>query len=215
VHAKVDGATVSEKQASAMIMQFIGGGVDTTASLTSTALMYLHEHPDERAWLQEDPARIAAAVDEFLRFYSTAQYVGRTVVKETEIGGEVLRPGERVMVSWAAANHDPAQFSAPDEMRLDRFAKGGWHMGFGIGAHTCQGMHLGRLETRIMLTEVLCRLPDYRIVDGGAHRYGVIGAINGWIKIPVTFTPGQKSAPSRNPPGSDPVFNPNHQDSSP
>jgi cytochrome P450 len=192
VHAKVDGQTVSEDEAMAMIMQFIGGGVDTTASLTSTALMYLHEHPEARAWLQEDPARMPAAVDEFLRFYSTAQYVGRTVVKETEIGGQVLKPGEQVMVSWAAANHDPAQFETPDEIKLDRFAKGGWHMGFGMGSHTCQGMHLGRLETRIMLTEILRRLPDYRVVPGGAHRYGAIGTINGWIKIPVTFTPGKK-----------------------
>ncbi len=194
VHAEVDGERVSELRANQMIGQFIFGGVDTTGSFTSTALMYLHDHPEDRAWLCEDLSRIPAAVEELLRYFTTAQHAARTVIEPVEIGGQMMQPGDRVMMSWAAANHDPARFERPDEVILDR--RPGYHMTFGVGAHTCMGLHLGRRQSQIIISEVLRRMPDYRVAESGAERYPSIGVINGWISIPVTFTPGKTSGAS-------------------
>ena len=141
--------------------------------------------------LRLHPERIPAALEELLRFYTPAQYAARTVMKPVEIGGQQMWPGERVMISWAAANHDPDRFDDPDEVRLDRPEN--HHLTFGLGRHTCMGLHLGRLESRIMVSEILKRMPDYRVVPGAAERYTSIGTINGWVKIPVTFTPGPRS----------------------
>jgi cytochrome P450 len=194
VHCRIDGQRVSELRASQMISQFIFGGVDTTGSFTSTALMYLHDHPDAREWLRADLTRIPAAVEELLRYFTTAQHAARTVLEPIEIGGQMLQPGERVMMSWAAANHDPAQFDRPDEVVLDR--RPGHHMSFGVGAHTCMGLHLGRRQSQMIITEILKRMPDFRVVAGEARRYPSIGVINGWVLMPVTFTPGKRLAQS-------------------
>jgi cytochrome P450 len=191
VHARVDGVQVSVLRASQMISQFIFGAVDTTGSFVSTALMYLHDHPEQRGWLRADLSRVPAAVEELLRYFTTAQHAARTVLEPVEIGGQMLQPGDRVMMSWAAANHDPAKFEQPDEVILDR--KMGYHLAFGVGAHTCMGLHLGRLQARIMIAEVVRRLPDYR-VSGSAQPYPSVGVINGWVRIPVTFTPGPREA---------------------
>lgn len=191
VHAQVDGERVSELRANQMIGQFIFGGVDTTGSFISTALVYLHDHPEQRDWLCADLARVPAAVDELLRYFTTAQHAARTVIAPVEVGGCPMRPGDRVMMSWAAANHDPERFAQPDEVILDRPSKG--HMTFGVGAHTCMGLHLGRRQAQIIISEVLRRMPDYRIAPGTAEQYPSTGVINGWISIPATFTPGPQS----------------------
>lgn len=192
VHARIGDDRVPLERAGQMVLQFIAGGVDTTGSFTSTALMWLHDHPDQRAWLQADLSRVPAAVEEMLRYFTTAQYAARTVMEPVEIGGQPMMPGDRVMMSWAAANHDPAHFPEPDEMRLDR--RIGHHMAFGAGAHTCLGMHLGRLQANVMLREIIRRMPDYRVAPGGAVRYPSTGTINGWVSIPAAFTPGARAS---------------------
>jgi cytochrome P450 len=191
VHARVDGEQVSARRASQMIGQFIFGGVDTTGSFVSTALVYLHDHLEDRKWLCEDLSRVPAAVEELLRYFTTAQHAARTVLEPVEIGGQLMARGDRVMMSWAAANHDPEKYDRPDEVILDR--KPGFHFAFGVGAHTCMGMHLGRLQARIIIAEILKRMPDYRLMPGGAERYPSVGVINGWVRIPVTFSPGKRS----------------------
>jgi cytochrome P450 len=191
VHARVDGEQVPALRAKQMIGQFIFGGVDTTGSFVSTAVMYLHDHPEDRKWLCEDLSRVPVAVEELLRYFTTAQHAARTVLEPVEIGGQLMTPGDRVMMSWAAANHDPEKFDRPDEVILDR--KQGYHLAFGVGAHTCMGLHLGRLESRIIIAEILRRMSDYRVTPQGAERYPSLGVINGWVQVPVTFSPGKRS----------------------
>jgi cytochrome P450 len=97
-----------------------------------------------------------------------------------------VREGERLLLCWASANHDPDAFELPNEIRLDRFPNR--HAAFGLGAHRCLGSNFARAETAIVLEEVLRRMPDYRLDD--TQRYQSIGIVNGWVRMPATFTPG-------------------------
>jgi cytochrome P450 len=96
--------------------------------------------------------------------------------------------GERVLISYAAANRDPAAFADPEEVKLDRFPNK--HVSFGAGMHRCLGSFLARMMFQVMVTEVLARMPDYQVVENEILPYQTIGKINGWVHIPATFTPG-------------------------
>lgn len=165
----------------------IAGGVDTTTALVSHALHWLHRHPAERARLIAEPALIPTAVDEFLRVLTPVQFMSRTATRDVELGGQRISAGERVMLAFGAANRDPAAFDHPDELRLDRTPNR--HVAFGYGVHRCVGAHLAKVEAVVMLDEVLRRIPDYVVDEQGAERYPSIGAVNGYIGMPATFTP--------------------------
>jgi cytochrome P450 len=192
--ATVAGAPLSDQQIADVMHTLIGGGLDTTASALATTFMWLAENPAERKRMVENPDLMATAMEEFLRYFSTATSAARTVVKECEIGGNVLRPGERVMMSWAAANHDPAEFDQPDEIVLDRFPNR--HTTFGVGGHRCIGSSIARVEFEVMLARFLSRIPEYDVDFGSARRYPSLGWINGFITLPITFEPGKKRTES-------------------
>ena len=172
----------------------IGGGFDTTTSLTAHALTWLDRNPDRRQWLVDDPGLLDTATEEFVRFVTPAQGGGRTITRDCVIGGHSFRAGDRVWMGYALANHDPDAFEQPDEISLDRFPNR--HAGFGLGVHRCIGSNLARMTFKTMLTAVLERLPDYRLVPGGAVRYEDIGTINGYKHLPATFSPARRVGPS-------------------
>lgn len=191
-HEKVDGEPISDKIIQSMVMLVLGGGVDTTTSLTGQALMWLHRHPEKREWLRHNGDQIKWVTEEFLRFGSPVTTQARTVAREIEIGGHTLRPGDRVLMCLAAANHDPTQFSDPDEVVLDRQINR--HLAFGVGTHRCIGSNLARAMFEIMVTEVLARLPDYVVDEGLATLYPAQGLVNGYVRLPITFTPAPRTA---------------------
>ncbi|MEU7825551.1 cytochrome P450 [Catellatospora sp. NPDC049133] len=165
----------------------VAGGVDTTTALVSHALHWLHRNPAERDRLIADPGLLPTAVDEFLRVLAPVQFMSRTATRDTVLGGQHIAAGERVMLAFAAANRDPAAFDCPAEMRLDRAPNR--HVAFGSGVHRCVGAHLAKVEAVVMLDEILRRIPDYVVDEQAALRYPSIGAINGYIGMPATFTP--------------------------
>jgi cytochrome P450 len=120
----------------------ISGGVGTTASLVSQTLVHLYQHPDQRARLAANPELLDRAVEEFLRVFSPTQALARTVTHDIEFHGCPMREGDRVLLAWASANRDPAQFDHPDEVDLDRWPNR--HTAFGMGIHRCAGAHIGR-----------------------------------------------------------------------
>jgi cytochrome P450 len=188
---EVDGEKLNDETVIAMCNLIIAGGNDTTTSLLSNAFIYLSEHPDQRAWLLESPAeRIPMACEEFLRFYTPTQGLARTVTADVEIGGHSLKPGDRVLMSFASANRDPDVFDRPDEIVLDRWPNK--HQAFGLGLHRCLGSNLTRIEFRVVLEEVLRRMPDFVVDADASHPYETIGIVNGWIDMPATFTPGPR-----------------------
>ena len=197
VQAQIDGQPLTDERVVNICDLIMAGGFDTTTAATTSALMHLHRNRDDRRRLIDEPALLPTAVEEFLRYFSPTQALARTVVSETTVAGQVLEPGERVLISWASANHDDAVFDRPDEIIIDR--QPNRHAAFGIGAHRCLGSHVARLEIATMIREVLGRIPDYAVDETTAEPYTSIGVVNGWITMPARFTPGPRRGAGRLP----------------
>ncbi|HEY2296407.1 MAG TPA: cytochrome P450 [Jatrophihabitans sp.] len=189
-----DGTEFTEDELVSVIGLLIAGGVDTTTSLTGWTLVHLSRHPEQRRKLIESPDLLDAATDEFLRAFTPAQAMARTLTIETEVGGCPMHAGDRVLIPWVAANHDPEVFPDPTEVRLDRDASR--HLAFGIGTHRCAGAHLARAMFREMMTQVLTRMPDYQVLEDGLVAYPTQGNQTGWDAIPAVFTPGTRATGS-------------------
>jgi cytochrome P450 len=168
-------------------MTLLGAGVDTTTNLFSSVSLWLGEHPKVRTYLaghMDDATVWDHAVDEFIRYFATAPALARTVTRDTEFFGHQLGQGDRILISFMAANRDPRVFDRPDELVLDRFPNR--HMTFGVGIHRCLGSHLARLAFSLMLRELLVTLPDYEVLADQAEYYEDRANIAGWSKIPIT-----------------------------
>ena len=194
VRLRVDGEPAPDLEIMGMLMLLIGGGFDTTTALTAHALEWLSQHPEQRHRLSRDrDALLDSATEEFLRYFTPAPGDGRTIAADCEIDGIPLKEGERLWISWAMANRDPAVFESPNEVILDR--KGNRHFSFGLGVHRCVGSNVARTVFKSMLTAVLDRMPDYVCDASGAEHYQTIGVIQGMKHLPATFTPGKRLGP--------------------
>ncbi|HVU93328.1 MAG TPA: cytochrome P450 [Jatrophihabitans sp.] len=189
-----DGSAFTEDELVSVISLLIAGGVDTTTSLTGWTLVHLSRHPEQRRRLVESPDLLESATEEFLRRFTPAQAMARTVMGDTEVGGCPVHAGDRVLIPWVAANHDPAVFPEPEQVRLDRDASR--HLSFGIGSHRCAGAHLARAMFREMMTQVLTRLPDYQVLEDAIVPYPTQGNQTGWDALPAVFTPGTRASGS-------------------
>ncbi len=166
------------------------GGVDTTTALTTHTLVYLHDHPEEKKRLMDNPDLLPLAREEFLRYYTPIHALARTATHDIDIGGQRIREGDRVLLAWSAANRDPEVFERPEEIVMDRYPNR--HIAFGAGVHRCIGSFLARIMFEEMVTQVFARMPDYKVDTGSARRYKSVGTINGWVDMPTTFKPGPK-----------------------
>jgi cytochrome P450 len=190
VGASVNGQPISDDAAYSMVELLISGGVGTTASLVSQALVWLCRNPSVRDRLRDEPALLDKAVEEFVRYFSPTQALARTVTRDTELSGCPLRRGERILLAWASANRDPKQFDDPDTLNIERWPNR--HTGFGIGVHRCAGSHLGRAMARELLRQVITRMPDYEVDFDALEAYPSQGVNSGWQRIPARFTPGPR-----------------------
>lgn len=183
--------TIREEQLLDICLLVLFGGLDTTASAIASAIYYLDRMPDQRALLRTEPDKLRHAIEEFLRFEAPIQGLGRTVAQETELAGQRMRPGEKVWVLWGSANRDSGQFTDPDRLNFDREANP--HVAFGVGIHRCIGSNLARVMFKSALTEVLDRLPKYKVVDGYVpERFPDSSVVYGLTTLPVTFSAGEK-----------------------
>jgi cytochrome P450 len=185
-----DGEPLTETQIKDLSFNILAGGVDTTTALTSSTLVHLGRHPQDRQKLIDNPDLLPFACEEFMRYFSPIPALCRTALSDTDVNGWKIGKGERVMLAYGAANRDPAVFDDPDTVILDRFPNK--HIGFGAGMHRCLGSFLARMMWQVMIAEVLERLPDYELVEEGLRPYPSIGGVNGWINIPARFTRGKK-----------------------
>ena len=189
--AVINGRTPPDLELLGVMALIIGGGFDTTTALTAHSLEWLSEHPGQRERLSRERATLLdPATEEFLRFYTPAPGDGRTIAADCEIAGQRFQKGERLWLSWAMANRDPAVFPNPNEVDLAR--TGNRHHSFGLGIHRCIGSNVARMVFKQMLTAVLDRLPDYRCDPAGAVHYQTIGVIQGMRHLPAAFPPGAR-----------------------
>ncbi len=184
-NADLDGRRITAEEAEAMVLLTIGGGVDTTTSLTSAALVHLGRDRDLRHRLIAEPDLLLHATEEFLRVYPPSRTHARTVTRDVEFFGCPMRAGDRVLLSEASAGHDEAAFPDAGRFVADRMPNR--HVAFGMGIHRCPGSHLARLEFGEIIRAVLARIPDYEL--GEVVEYPNWAAIGGWAEISVTFAP--------------------------
>jgi cytochrome P450 len=170
-----------------ILTSLVIGGSDTSTALMANSLGWLEQHPDKKQYLIDHPDQTPIAIEEFLRYFPPNLLLGRTVLEDVVVGGQLLRRGERVLMAWAAANRDPAEFNVPDEIDLTRSHNR--QLSFGVGVHRCLGAHHARMEARLMLEAVLERMPDYVIDWPNVERYADISASDGYVSMPATFTP--------------------------
>jgi cytochrome P450 len=176
-------AGLAEDELVTMATLLFTAGFETTTHLLSNSLVALLDHPEQRGLLAQ-PASVAAAVDELLRFDSPVQISGRTALRETEFAGMSLRTGDRVIAYLGAGNHDPDRFPDPDELHLDR--TGVSPLSFGGGIHFCIGAPLARLEAQVALPALFARYPAIAL-DGAPQRRDSL-TLRGFLALPVALT---------------------------
>lgn len=174
VNAEVGGKRLSEREALKHALVMVAAGYLTTRDALGNLLMLVAADPRVRSAVTGSLALLPDLIEEVLRYESPVAATGRTVRVPTTVAGVRLEPGERILLAWGSGNRDAWQFDGPDEIRPTR-PHVRRHLAWGAGAHRCIGMHLARLELRVVLEEVLRAIPDYRLVPGAAPElsYGV------------------------------------------
>lgn len=180
---ELGGAPLTEKHVLGTCFLLLVAGIDTTWSSIGASLLHLATHPDDRDRLVAEPELLDTAVEEFLRAYAPVT-MARDVVAETEIAGRSVCPGDKVLLTFPAANRDPAHFDRADEVVIDR--QHNRHMAFGAGIHRCLGSNLARMELRVALARWLARIPDFELVDDADVRWNG-GQVRGPRSVPVVF----------------------------
>jgi cytochrome P450 len=181
MNVRVDGRPLADEHINGTLRLLLIAGIDTTWSAIGSCLWHLAGHAADRRRLAAEPGLMPSAVEEFLRAYSPVT-MAREVVKETQIGGCTFTPGHMVLLSFPAANRDPAVFPDADRVVLDRTENR--HAAFGLGIHRCIGSNLARMEIRVALEEWLGRIREFRL-DPQAPVTWSQGTVRGPRRLPV------------------------------
>lgn len=185
VHTEVDGERLLPEEISAFFVLLSVAGNDTTRHTTSLAMQALTEHPDQRALLLDSlNERLPAAVEEFVRWASAVMTFARTATRDTELSGQPIAAGEKVVMFYRSANFDERAFEHPERFELSRSPN--HHVGFGGGGpHYCMGASLARTQLRSIFGELLARIPD---IETGEPEPLVGNFVNGIKRMPCRFT---------------------------
>ncbi|MFE3737157.1 cytochrome P450 [Streptomyces sp. NPDC059134] len=187
--AKVGAGELTRSEVAQMGVLLLIAGHETTANMIALGTLALLEHPDQLALLREtdDPALVASAVDELLRYLNITHNGRRRVaLEDIEIAGEVIRAGEGVIVPNDIANRDPEVFEDPDRLDLRRDARR--HLAFGFGVHQCLGQTLARMELQVAYSTLYRRVPGLRLagtVEKVPFKHD--GSVYGVYELPVTW----------------------------
>jgi len=188
--ATVDGNRLDDSEILVFFGLLVFAGNDTTRNTAASGMQALLEHPDQLSALTASPSAIPDAVEEILRWTSVVQWFARTALKDTVIGDQRIRAGERIVMWYCSASRDEAIFDQPQRFDIGRTKPD--HDAFGGGGrHFCLGAGLARLELRILLEEVTRRMPDISLA--GEPRRLASSWANMVSSLPVTFTPGSRA----------------------
>jgi cytochrome P450 len=181
VHAEVDGQRLEEHEIVMGFFLLVAAGNDSTKATYSSAMRVLMENPDQRQILLEDPSLVPSAVEESLRMFPAFAHFRRTATKDTELGGQQIKEGDKVVMWYASSNRDETRYEDPDHFDVRRNPD---HQAFGAGGrHFCLGTALARLELKILLEETLARYPNMEIT--GKPTFIESGFLNQLKSLPV------------------------------
>jgi cytochrome P450 len=138
-------------------------GVESLSSFMSMLALNLHDYPDARRRIVADPGLMAPAIEESLRFNTSAQRFKRTVMRATELHGQKLKVGDKVALAFGSGNRDWRKYRNPDVYCIERRPQG--HLGFGVGKHFCLGSQMARFVAEVAMKRFLERVPEYHLTS--------------------------------------------------
>jgi len=161
INAEEQGDALSEEELLGNCILILAAGHGTTTYLIGNGTLALLRNPDQLAQLQAHPSLISSAVPELLRYDGPVQLTSRRAKEDLYIADKAISAGQEVIMLLGAANHDPAQFSAPDQLNLSRPENR--HLAFGLGIHFCLGAPLARVEGEIAFSTLVRRFPGLHL----------------------------------------------------
>ncbi|MEM9257301.1 MAG: cytochrome P450 [Pseudomonadota bacterium] len=184
INQEVDGRLITEMEFASLFVQITVAGNETTRGLISSGMYELLKHPELYDGLQANPERLPAAVEEMLRWTCPLHYFARTATCDTEIRGQQVREGDKVVMLYSSANFDEEVFTDP--MTFDISRDPNPHLAFGHGIHLCLGANLARMEARIFFEEFFRAFAG--IERTGSPEYIRSNMIHGYKRMPVRIT---------------------------
>jgi cytochrome P450 len=181
VHAEVDGQRLEEHEIVMGFFLLLAAGNDSTKATYCSGMRALMEAPDQKRLLLDDPGLIPSAVEESLRMFPAFAHFRRTTTRDTELGGQAIPAGEKVVMWYVSSNRDETRYEDPDRFDVTRNPE---HQAFGAGGrHFCLGAALARLELRVLFEETLARHPGIELV--GTPQYAESPFVNQLKTLPV------------------------------
>jgi cholest-4-en-3-one 26-monooxygenase len=185
VHAEVDGEKLEEHEIVMGFFLLVAAGNDSTKATYCSAMRALMEDGKQRQLLLEEPSLVPAAVEEALRMFPAFAHFRRTATADTELHGQKIKKGEKVVMWYASSNRDETRYEDPDRFDVRRNPE---HQAFGAGGrHFCLGTALARLELQIMIEETLRRFPAIELA--GEPVYVESMFLNQLKALPVRLAP--------------------------
>ena len=161
LNSEIDGKPVDAMQFASLFIQITTAGNETTRNLMANGMFELLKEPDQYRQLEEQPQLLPVAIEEMLRITCPLHYFRRTATHDTELRGQKISEGDRVVMWYASANRDPEVFTDPDQLNIHRQPNP--HLSFGHGIHLCLGAHLARLETKVFFEEFFKRFSSIEL----------------------------------------------------
>jgi cholest-4-en-3-one 26-monooxygenase len=185
VHAEFEGQKLEEHEIVMGFFLLMAAGNDSTKATYCSAMRALMEDPPERQKLLDDPGLVPSAVEEALRMFPAFAHFRRTATRETTLGGQTIREGEKVVMWYVSSNRDESRYADPDHFSVERNPE---HQAFGAGGrHFCLGTALARLELRMLIEETLARYPAMSIA--GEPLFAESPFVNQLKTLPVRLRP--------------------------
>lgn len=190
VGAEIEGEKLTDEAIIAFLRLLLPAGLETTYRSSGNLLYLLLTHPEQLAMVYHDRSLIPGAIEEGLRFETPLTMVMRTTTEDVEIGGKTIPADAQIDMCMGSANRDDSRWTDPNTFDIQRPRQA--HIAFAGGIHMCLGMHLARLETRVMLNSLFDRVKDLAFVpdDGTGVESKIVGlTFRSPNKLPVTFVP--------------------------
>ncbi|WP_449279447.1 cytochrome P450 [Leucobacter sp. GX0328] len=193
IRAQQAGDEISDHEIASVVYSLLFAGHETTTTLIANSLRVLLDHPEQWQRIVDDPSRIAAAVDEVLRYSGSIVAWRRKALKDTEVGGVAIPEGAELLLVMGSANRDAERFADGEAFDIGR-ENAREHLSFGFGIHYCLGNMLAKLQAKIAIEETARLLPGLRLADGADIDFRENLSFRVPLEVPVTWAETEEAA---------------------